>query len=101
MVFFVTTPNFEVAEKLAKEIIEKKIAACVNIVPNITSVYRWKSNIEIDRECLMIIKTGSNRSTILKDFIKNHHPYENPECISFAVESGLPPYLQWIIESVK
>lgn len=101
MIFFVTAPNIEVAEQLAKGIIENKIAACVNIIPNITSVYRWRSEIEIDQEYFMILKTTSIKSEQLKKYIENNHPYENPECIGLNIETGLENYTNWIFNSVK
>ena len=99
MIFFVTAPNYDVAQNLAYKIIEDKIGACVNILKPITSIYRWKDKIEKEEECLMIIKTASPE--ILSEFIKNNHPYEVPECVGFEIQKGLPKYMEWIVESSK
>jgi periplasmic divalent cation tolerance protein len=101
MIFFVTCPNFENAEILSKDLVEKNLAACANIFPGIISIYRWKGKIETDHECFVILKSTSENREKIYDFIKKNHPYENPECVGFTIEDGLPLYLQWIIDSVK
>jgi len=73
----------------------------VNIVPQIESVYRWEGKIESSRECLLVIKTTSERFPSVCATIKELHSYELPECIALAVDDGSPAYLQWIDESVK
>ena len=100
LVIFVTTPNNEEASRLAEALVEERLAACVNIVPAITSVYRWEDNVTRDSEVLLIIKTTEARYTELEQRIKELHSYTTPEVIAFKIERGSANYLQWLRESV-
>lgn len=100
-IFLVTVPNIEEGKKIAKILIEDKIVACVNIIQNIFSLYRWKGKIEEDNEHLLIIKTNEQKSNQVIDKINEIHSYENPECIGFTIEKGSESYLNWINEIVK
>ncbi|RWS19585.1 cutA-like precursor [Leptotrombidium deliense] len=93
---FVTISNQDEAQKLAKKIVQTKLAACVNIVPKIISVYEWKGNVENDSESLMMIKTRSSRVEELIEFVRKHHPYEVCEVISTPIQQGNPAYLEWL-----
>ncbi|RXN32553.1 hypothetical protein ROHU_036104 [Labeo rohita] len=93
---FVTCPNDTVAKELARGIVEKKLAACVNIVPQITSVYEWQGKIEEDSEVLLMIKTRSSKIPALAEYVRSNHPYEVAEVISLPIDQGNPPYLKWI-----
>lgn len=95
-----TAGSQEEAQKIARALVERRLAACVNIVPQIHSVYRWKEKAEEAQEWLLVIKTTSQAFTGVRDAIKEIHSYELPECICVAVEDGSPEYLQWITESV-
>ena len=86
--------------KIAAELVKRKLAACVNLMP-IRSIYSWKGKIEDDQENLLIIKTKDSRIEQLKTTIKEIHPYEVPECIILPIEDGLPDYLKWIEETVS
>ena len=86
--------------KIAAELVKRKLAACVNVMP-IRSIYSWKGKIEDDQENLLIIKTKDSRIEQLKTTIKEIHPYEVPECIILSIEDGLPDYLKWIEETVS
>ncbi len=88
-------------EKIAKRIIEKKLAACVSIIPNITSIYRWEGKIVKDSEKLLIIKTTAQKLDELRHFIKEHHPYELPEFIAVPIEYGLPEYFMWLSKNTE
>ena len=101
MIFFVTVSDIKFAEELSFDLIKAKIAACVNIVEGITSIYAWKGKIEKDCECFLIIKTTTDKSDELIKYIENHHPYDTPECIGIKIEEGSRKYLGWISSSVK
>ncbi|XP_008261007.1 protein CutA isoform X2 [Oryctolagus cuniculus] len=93
---FVTCPNEKVAKEIARAVVEKRLAACVNLIPQITSIYEWKGKIEEDSEVLMMIKTQSSLVPALTDFVRSVHPYEVAEVIALPVEQGNSPYLQWV-----
>ena len=88
------------AEALARTLVEERLAACVNIVTGMTSVYRWKDKIEEDREQQMVIKTTPEKLQALEWRLRQLHPYELPEFIVLSVSSGSEAYLNWIRESV-
>ncbi len=91
----------EVAEKLAHELVGRRLAACVNIVGPIRSVYRWKQKIENEQEYLLLIKTTAERAAQLQSAFKDLHPYELPECMELALHGGSEAYLAWLAEEAK
>ncbi len=95
-VVLVTCPDIKVAEPLAQGLIEKNLAACVNILPGVQSVYRWQGAIEKSHEVLLLIKTTQDRWNELSSFIEKQHPYDIPEIISLPIEQGLESYLKWM-----
>ncbi|XP_067403058.1 protein CutA isoform X3 [Emydura macquarii macquarii] len=97
---FVTCPSEKVAKEIARAVVEKHLAACVNILPQITSIYQWKGKIEEDGEVLLMIKTRSSRIPALTDFVRSVHPYEVAEVIALPIQQGNAPYLQWVGETV-
>jgi len=99
--FLVTVPNFEEGQKIARILVESKLAACVNIIKDIFSLYKWKGKIEEDNEYLLLIKTVEEKSDLLIRKINEIHSYETPECIGFKIEKGSEKYLNWIKEVVK
>ncbi|MDD1626492.1 MAG: divalent-cation tolerance protein CutA [Methylococcaceae bacterium] len=91
-----TCPDKDTAEKIARLLVNDKLAACVNILPGITSVYRWHEQVESAQEHLLLIKANKSRYQAIETTIKKHHPYELPEIIAVPIEDGLPEYLHWI-----
>lgn len=93
---YCTVPSPEVGETLAGTLVEQQLAACVNILPGLTSVYRWQGKTEKEPESLLLIKTREDRLPALQEAILAAHPYELPEIIAVPISSGLPAYLDWI-----
>jgi len=89
-------PDRAAAERLADILIERRLAACVNILAPCRSVYRWKGAVQHDEEHPMLIKTTAERYAALERAIRAEHPYELPEVIAVPLERGLPEYLQWV-----
>ncbi len=89
-------PDRESAEKLATLLVERRLAACVNLLAPCMSVYRWKGEIQHDEEHPLLIKTARDRYAELEAWICANHPYELPEIIAVSIDSGLPAYLQWV-----
>jgi periplasmic divalent cation tolerance protein len=89
-------PDRAAAERLAGELIEKRLAACVNILAPCRSVYRWKDAVQHDEEHPVLIKTSAERYAELEAAIRAGHPYELPEIIAVPIERGLPAYLDWV-----
>lgn len=95
-----TAGSEDEARKIAHHLVEQRLAACVNIIPGIESVYRWEGKVESNREYLLLIKTSSTMFPEVRDAILELHSYELPECVEIAVEGGSPEYLQWVEESL-
>lgn len=96
-----TCGSAEEARSIACALVDRHLAACVNIVPQIESVYRWKGGVETAMEWLLVIKTTAAAFDALLDALSALHSYELPECIQITVEAGNAPYLAWIGESVR
>ena len=96
-----TVPDRESGERIAHALVEERLAACVNLVPGLTSVYRWQGKVEKEAECLLIIKTGVSRFEVLKQRIASLHPSKVPEIIALPIIHGSREYLDWITESTK
>jgi periplasmic divalent cation tolerance protein len=95
-----TAGSEEEARKIAEHLVERRLAACVNIVPQIESVYRWQGKIESSREWLLIIKTTAERFAEVRASIVELHSYDVPECIALTIEEGSAEYLRWLENSV-
>ncbi len=91
-----TCPDKDTAKKLAHLLVTKQLAACVNILPSITSVYSWEGKIESVQEHLLLIKSSKANYQAIETTLFKHHPYEVPEIIAVPIERGLPEYLDWI-----
>jgi periplasmic divalent cation tolerance protein len=99
-VVLVTIPR-DKAQELARLIVENRLAACVNIAPQIESFYRWEGRVQSDDEALLIIKTTTIRFDALQTFVLDNHPYDLPEIIALPVEQGLDAYLKWVEEEIR
>jgi periplasmic divalent cation tolerance protein len=98
LVVLVTCPP-DKAQAIAGALVEERVAACVNVVPSLSSVYRWKGAVHNDAEALLLVKTSKDRFEALKQAVLRHHPHELPEVIAIQVDRGHAPYLEWVIES--
>ncbi len=98
LIVFSTFPDAATANKAAASLVDAHLAACVNILPGVTSVYRWRGKVEQAGEVLLIVKTTQEAYPQLESALKACHPYELPEIIAVAVEAGLPDYLNWVSE---
>ncbi len=96
-----TTGSAEEAREIACALVEHRLAACVNIVPQIQSIYRWQDKVEDAQEWLLLIKTTAATFDRVRDTIRELHSYQLPECLCLSVEDGSSAYLSWIDESVE
>ena len=101
VIVFCTFANDQDALRIAGALVEARLAACVNLLPAIRSIYRWKGEIEHADEVPVLIKTTQQGFPALCDRIKELHPYETPEIIAVPIVDGLPAYLGWIREQVS
>jgi periplasmic divalent cation tolerance protein len=95
------TGTEEEARKIATALVERRLAACVNIGPQVESIYRWKGKVESAREWLLLIKTSEAQFTAVRDAIRELHSYDLPECIALEITDGSPEYLKWLADSIK
>ena len=100
-IIFVTSPSAAEAERLAHTLLEEQLAACVNIVPNITSHYRWQGAIETSSELLLIIKTAEPRFEALRTRILELHPYAVPEIIALSPSAVHQAYADWVSSETR
>jgi periplasmic divalent cation tolerance protein len=94
-------PDRAAAERLGEMLVEKNLAACVNILAPCRSVYRWKGAVQHDEEHPLLIKTTAERYAALEQALRAGHPYELPEIIAVPIERGLPAYLEWVAAETK
>ena len=91
-----TVGKAEDGERIAEELVERGLAACVNVVRGVVSFYRWKGKLERDEKRLLVIKTTADRFERLRETLVSLHPYELPEVVAVGIEAGHPPYLAWL-----
>lgn len=96
LIVFSTFPDESRAREAAGKLIEEQLAACITILPGLTSLYRWKEKIETSSEVLLMIKTTHEGYPRLESALKACHPYELPEILAVAADAGLPEYIQWV-----
>ena len=101
LVVLVTFPDVETARRIVTTLVEERLAACGNLVPNVESIYRWQGAVETASEVLVLLKTEIRSYSALETRLQELHPYEVPECLAVNIAKGASPYLRWLNESVK
>ncbi len=101
LVVLCNCPDHATARHLAASAVEQRLAACINIIPGVESVYRWQGKVEHETEFTLLIKTTASTFAILRDHLQKHHPDELPEIIAVPVVQGLTGYLDWVRESTN
>jgi periplasmic divalent cation tolerance protein len=101
IIVMTTTGSGDEARRIADALVERRQAACVNIIKGVESIYRWKGKTEEAQEWMLFIKTTSGVYDKVCETLKELHSYEMPECISVSIENGRPDYLKWIEDSVQ
>lgn len=101
IVVFITCPNIFEGQRIAQLLVEHKLAACVNIVRDVKSLYWWKGNIERSDEVLLIVKSDAKILEKLIDTVKRNHSYTVPEIIAIPIMGGNPDYLKWLNDSIS
>ena len=96
-----TTANLEEAERLARTLVEERLAACATLIPNIRSIYRWQGKVEDSTETMLLIKTGVEQLATLEARILALHSYETPEFLVLGVDAGSAGYLDWLMSSLS
>lgn len=96
LICLTTCPDRDTAERIASALVDERLAACVNIVPGLASVYRWQGEVQRDDELLLVIKTPRERFDALRERLPMLHPYELPELLAVEAVDGLPAYLDWV-----
>ncbi|MGQ9584443.1 MAG: divalent-cation tolerance protein CutA [Anaerolineae bacterium] len=97
----ITCPSGEEAERIARTVVEERLAACVNVVPGVTSYYWWEGRVQQDAEWLLLAKTASARLEALTARVRELHSYEVPEVVALPIVGGSPGYLDWIAASLE
>lgn len=95
----VTAPDQEVAGRLAEELVRSRLAACVNLVAGVKSVYRWQGEVREDQEVLLIVKSRRERVAQLEAWVREHHPYDVPELVALTPEHVQTGYLRWLLDA--
>ena|SRR5690625_810420 len=98
VVVYVTTPDMDCARSIADALVAQHLAACVNIVPTVESIYRWQGQVEHATETLLVIKTRAGHVAAIEDCLTQLHPDDVPECIALPIIGGAAPYLHWLAE---
>jgi periplasmic divalent cation tolerance protein len=96
LLIFCSCPDEAMAMALARNLVERRLAACVSLLPSMHSIYHWQGAIETASECLLLIKTTHPCYPELEQAIRARHPYEIPEILAIPIDKGLPAYLQWV-----
>ncbi|MBI4394656.1 MAG: divalent-cation tolerance protein CutA [Candidatus Omnitrophica bacterium] len=100
-VVFSTVGSLKEAKKIASVLVHQKLAACVNVIPNVHSLFRWQGKVDQAQELLLVIKTDFRHLKDLEKNLRKHHSYEVPEIVGWPIAWGSKPYLSWLGESLK
>ena len=98
---YVTAATTADAERLAEELVDRRLIACANVFPPMTSTYRWKGRVERESEVAMVLKTTEDRVDDVLSAIETLHPYEVPCAVAWPVDAGIPAYLAWVHEATR
>jgi periplasmic divalent cation tolerance protein len=101
VIAFSTAPDAATAERIARALVDEGVIACANLVPGLTSVYRWEGRVHADSEVLLLIKTRRENVPRLKERLPELHPYGVPELVVAPVEDGLAPYCKWVLDETR
>jgi len=96
-----TFTDAEKARQFGTRLLNAQLVACVNLLPGVESIYRWKGDVEIEGECVMLMKTTASGIEALETYIQENHPYEEPEFLVVPVEAGSSGYLGWVRENIR
>ena len=99
--FYVTVPNRELGVKIAESLLTAKLCACVNLIPQVESMYWWEGKVETDKELLLMIKSKRALLDQITSLVKENHEYDTPEVIAVPIVGGSTEYLKWIEENTK
>lgn len=101
LLVYCSCPDTATADRLARALVEERLAACVSALPGMRSTYRWQGRIESADEVLLLVKTASDRLDALTARIRALHPYELPEVLAVEVRAGLPAYMEWVADETR
>lgn len=101
LICFCTCPDATTAERIATALVDERLAACVNMVPGLRSVYRWQGRVEAADEVLLLVKTTAEAYPALQDRLRALHPHELPELLAVETAFGLPEYLLWVADETR
>lgn len=96
-----TCPDADTAARIARVLVDERLAACVNVLPGVHSIYRWERRVDTAAEVLLLAKTTDEREPALRARLAALHPYDVPEVIALRIEAGLPAYLDWIARETE
>jgi periplasmic divalent cation tolerance protein len=98
VIVLTTVPSQDIGEEIGRALVDERLAACVNVLPPMVSVYRWKGAVQRDIECQVVMKTARARLDVLQERLGALHPYDLPEFVVVPIEGGDPAYLAWVVE---
>lgn len=101
LIVYISAPSLEMAESIGSGLVEKRLAACVNIIPKIVSIYRWRGEVCRDEEVLLVVKTRDELYDEVEKNVLSMHSYEVPEIVAMRLAKGSEPYLQWVDDSCR